>query len=187
VFLRVRLRLTLRNTPERTLTLIETGPENGGRSTPPHVDEDVTFDFNDDAVAVAADSVVFLLTKVKAGSGPMDLAIELTYTLVGGTEQTITFEYASDAPDVFSLLPGYTDVLMLNMGGASLGFLPTDLLDSVTIGARDDPADPLNGTDEHFLINGFSVDYEEVTNIPEPATMSVMAIGALSLIKRRKK
>jgi hypothetical protein len=32
VFLRVRLRLTLRNTPERYLTLIETGPKNRGRS-----------------------------------------------------------------------------------------------------------------------------------------------------------
>ena len=53
VFLRVRLRLTLRNTPERTLTLIETGPEIGGRS--PH--RIVAHDGVGDAVLVEVPSI----------------------------------------------------------------------------------------------------------------------------------
>jgi hypothetical protein len=151
-------------------------------NTPPHVDEDVMFDFNNADVVVPVDGVSFLLTKIKAGDETMDLAVDLTVTLVGGATQSWSFEYASDDPCVFTLLDGYDDVLVLDLGCPSLGFGPNDILDSVVIGARDDPADPLNGTDEHFLINGFSVDY---TNVPEPATMSLLALGGLAVLKRK--
>ena len=49
---------------------------------------------------------------------------------------------------------------------------PGDLVDSFVIGARDESADPEAETDEHFLINGFTVD---ATPVPEPAALALLA------------
>ena len=154
-------------------------------NNPPHVDENVTFDFNDAEVEVAANSFVFVLTKVKAGSQAMDLAVDLTITLVGGQPQFRTFEYASDDLGIFSVHPSYSNVLLLDLGSASLGFGPTDILDTVIIGGRDDPADDPKGTDEHFLINGFIID--DYTIVPEPMTLSLLVCGGAALLRRRRR
>ncbi len=55
-------------------------------NNPPHVDEDVLFNFNNDLYNIAAGSVGVLLTKINAGSShdPFDLALDLTINLVGG-------------------------------------------------------------------------------------------------------
>ena len=124
-------------------------------NSPPHVDEDVLFNFNNDLFFVAADSVKVLLTDIKAGSGPFDLALDLTIDLVGGSRVKMSYDYLSDAPDVFSLYSTYDNVIEVDFSGDSLGLSSTDLIDSFIIGARDDPADGPKETDEHFFINGF--------------------------------
>ena len=158
-------------------------------NSPPHVDEDVTFDFNNAAVAVPAESIKVLLTKIKAGSDedPFDLALDLKINLVGGTCITKSYDYLSEATDVFSLptdatLVGHKEgVIVVDFSGASLGLEATDIIDSFVIGARDDPADDPKGTDEHFLINGF------IAEIPEPTTLSLLVLGGLSILARRRR
>lgn len=155
------------------------------KNSPPHVDEDVTFDINDSQVAVAANSVKVLLTKIKAGPGgkdsdPFNLAIDLTINLVGGSIIEKTYDFLSDDTGpggVFNLLAGETKVIEMDFGGDSLGLTSSQLIDSFTIGAREDPADGLKGTDEHFLIHGFSVD---ANTVPEPTTMAIWLLGMLA-------
>jgi hypothetical protein len=122
---------------------------------------------------------------MKAGTSndPFDIALDLTINLVGGSSIFQTFNYLSDDANIFSLLPGYTDVMQIDFSAASLAIAPTDIIESFIIGARDDPADPEKGTDEHFLINGFSADYSVV---PEPATMMLLGFGGLTLIRRKR-
>ena len=162
------------------------------KNSPPHVDEDVTFDFNDTQVAVGADSVRVLLTNIKAGSNkdPFDLAIDLTINLVGGTSILKTYDYLSDDTGVgglFNLFPGGTDVIEMDFSATSLGLTATQSVDSFTIGAREDPADPLKGTDEHFLIHGFSADVTDVTDVPEPTTMAMLLLGMLTVVASRRR
>jgi len=154
---------------------------------PPHVDEDVIFDFNNPEVLVAGDSVVVLLTKIKAGGDSFTLALDLTIDLVGGTSVVRSYDYLSDAPDVFSEPAGYgTDdnIMQLDFSGISLGLESTDIIDSFTIGGRDDPVDDPKETDEHFLINGFSANF---TPTPEPATLMLIAVGVPFLLKRSRR
>jgi len=145
-------------------------------NNPPHVDEDVTFTFND--VLVAADSIQVLLTKTNP-SDMYDLGLVVTAG-VGGTEYSVDLGKISDASDVY--LDGFsefaTGVLEIVLG-IVLG-LDSSAIDYFVIGARDDTADDPKGTDEHFLINGFEYDA-----VPEPATLSLLALGGL-LIRRKK-
>jgi hypothetical protein len=154
-------------------------------NSPPHVDEDVTFDINDAELIVAADSVTVLLTKIKAGSNndPFDLALDLDIILVGGSIISNSYEFLSDAPDVFSVLSGETDVIEIDFSAPSLGLSPTDTIDRFVIGGRDDPADGFKETDEHFLINGFTASF---TPVPEPSTALLVGLGLIGLAARRR-
>ncbi len=156
-------------------------------NAPPHVDEYVLFDFNEDELSIAANGVSFLLTKVKAGSGPMDLSLDVEITLADGSTIVRSYDYLSDAPDVFSTLSGYADVIQMDLSGASLGLASTDLIDSIKIGAKDDPADDPRETDEHFLINGFTLSSVSPAPIPEPATATLLGLAAVGVIKRRRR
>ena len=164
-------------------------PENN----PPHVDEDVTFDFNDGEVSVAADSVRVVLTKIKAGPNhdPLDLAINLSITLVGDQSPSFvrSYDFLSDAPTVFHKLGDK----VVEIDFSALGFAATDLIDSFVIGAREDPADPERETDEHFLIHGFSADVapaaDNAAAVPEPSSIALLITGGLCLVgyRRRRK
>lgn len=155
-------------------------------NNPPHVDEDVKFDFSTENYFVEADSIKVLLTNIKAGDNPFDLALDVTINLTNGTSFFESYAYLSDAPDVFSFHPGYTDVIEMDIGSIiTAEGLPQGLLiDSFIIGAREDPADELKETDEHFYINGFTSNFEVV---PEPATIALLGMGFLPLLHRRRK
>jgi len=156
-------------------------PEEPGNN-PPHVDEDVTFDFNDSDVDVLAKSIKVLLTKIKAGAGPLDLGLILKITLDDGT-MIVDEDYRrlSEAPaGIFSIPAGSSDSVLINFDAVSLGIADADLIGSFIIGARDDFADPPEGTDEHFLINGLSY-------TPEPATVSVLVLGGMAILARRRR
>jgi hypothetical protein len=160
-------------------------------NNPPHVDEDVTFDINDGAVMVEVGSIDVLLTKVKAGSGPLDLALNLSLTVVGDANvYSTTFAALSSYPSVFQILDAMDsdkdEAVVMDFNGLDFaglwGLASTDKVDSFTIGAREDPADGLRETDEHFLISAFSV--ETMTGpgpnpIPEPSAAVLFCVGAL--------
>jgi hypothetical protein len=149
---------------------------------PPHVDEEVIFDINDAALIVPADSVNVLITKIKAGADDLfDVAVDVTITMVGG--EVISNSYIPSVgsfPGIFSQPDPTKDYLNIDFSGIA-GVDPGDLVDSFVIGARDDPADPENGTDEHFLIHGFTVDI-----VPEPAAFTLLATGMGLVFGRRR-
>jgi hypothetical protein len=153
---------------------------------PPHVDEEVIFDFNNDMFAVEADSIKVLLTKIgkTKDKDPMNLGLDLTINLMDGSQIYQSFGNLYDDSGVggiFSTLAGNDDVIQIDFSGASLGLDAMDNVTSFIIGARDDTADGPAGTDEHFLINGFSA------TVPEPMTVAILGFGALLLRKRKRK
>jgi len=151
-------------------------------NSPPHVDEDVTFNFNHNKVLVKADSIKVLLTKTNPKE-MYNLGLELAAILVDGTEYSLSLGKISDAGDNY--LPGFSEfaagVLEVDLG-VVLG-LDSSAIDRFVVGARDDIADDPKGTDEHFMINSF---YADCTVIPEPATLMLLGFGGLVLRKKRK-
>jgi hypothetical protein len=154
-------------------------------NNPPHVNEDVTFDF---AAPVFGDTVSVLLTKIKAGGRDDDssaVAVDVVINMLSGGPFIASYgNVGTDAPaGLFTVPTGFDgDDNILEMNFSALGFGPNDLVTSFTIGARHDTADGDKETDEHFLIHGFSAD------VPEPGTMALLAIGGtLSLLRRRKR
>lgn len=159
-------------------------------NNPPHVNEDVKFDFNDALFSVKADSLTVILTKIGGGivdNDPFNLGLDLTIELKDGTKlsQSLGNLYDGDDPiEGFSLFDGHDDILAINFDGV-FGLSEGDVIDYVIVGARDDTADDPKETDEHFLINGLTF---TTTNVPAPGSLLLGSLGALSVswIRKRK-
>jgi len=151
-------------------------------NNPPHVNEDVTFDFD---LPVFGDTVVVLLTKIKAGGDDsFGVGVDVTINLVSGGPIVASYgNVGTDAPaGLFTVPTGFEDdddILQMNFSAFGLG--PDDLVTSFTIGVRDDTIDAARETDEHFLIHGFSAD------VPEPGTMALLAVGGIAGLLRRRR
>ncbi len=156
------------------ITLVKT--KDGVKNGPPHVDELVRFDF---ANPVAAQSVVvrfsdFLSTDV------IDLSIEVIHQ--DGSTETLTDNWLDtvESPLVIAGIESdkLCDLIFANIAGLS----DTDLITSFDIRAIDDnPLHPRE-TAEHFYITAISASV-----VPEPATITLLGMGFLSLFRRRRK
>ena len=155
-----------------------TGPTAYDSSDPngaPHVDEHVKFDFNNPAHIVSAQSVEVLLSDYD----PTDI-IDLHIELISGGSIDLIFMQTTDTN-------GGGDAIFEEIGDKlwKLKFAPLDQLsagdkvDYFTIRANDDdPQDP-RGTAEHFFITG-------ITAVPEPATMGLLGLGTIAMLRRRR-
>jgi len=148
-------------------TAYDSGDPNGA----PHVDEAVYFDFNP-AWIVNAQKVEVLLSKFD----PTDI-INLHIKRTGGADIHLTFLQTTNT----AIFEEIGDKLWkLKFAGLpQLG--PTDLVEEFYIAADDDDPNNPKGTAEHFLITGLKVDA-----VPEPATISLLAIGLCMLRRRRR-
>lgn len=135
----------------------------------PHVDELVNFDFGPTLVPYAT-SVEVILSKFKADE-IIDLHIELT----SGAIYDFAFLQTSDT-SIFELLGD--EVWKFKFSGVP-GLAPGDLIDSFWISANDNKD---GSTTEHFLISGLDADV-----VPEPATIALLCLGALIVLRARKR
>ena len=142
----------------------------------PHVDEAVIFDFNPQFYADAL-SVEVLLSEFDA-TDVINLHIELT------SGSTFDFDFLQTTDTSLFEQAGADKDKLWKLKFSGIGQLQTgDLIQNFTLFAIDD--DPLNprGTAEHFWVTGMTIDAEL---IPEPATICLLAFGAV-LLRRRKK
>jgi len=154
---------------------------------PPHVNEIAYFNFNPGHSGLAAESVRVLLSDFDYDAAKahkqdkIDLHIELRS---GGTVDRLFVGPSNDVEGLFEDAgtdPGKDKLWMLNF--SALGeLLPGDVIASFSISAVDDyPTGPTN-TAEHFFITGFTA-----TEMPEPATVSLIAVGLVAMVFGRKR
>jgi hypothetical protein len=164
-------------------------------NNPPHVNEDVTFDINNEAFSVASNSISVLLTRLDNRTkktvptedpGPLKVGLDLTINLLGGTQINKTWGNISQADEegLFSLFEDYDDVVKIDFS-ALTEITSESIIDSFIIGARPDDIDGDDETDEHFLINGLMLEDVVIIEVPEPATFLILGLGWLVVRIRR--
>jgi len=140
----------------------------------PHVDEAVKFDFNKALFNVNAQSVEVLLSEFD----PTDI-IDLHIVLTSGSTLDFNFMQTTSTSIFEQVDPTYDKLWKLKFFGLS-GLGAGDFVDYFTISGNDDDPQNPTGTAEHFWITGF-------TAVPEPATVSLLGLGSLALIRRRRR
>lgn len=141
---------------------------------PPHVDENVTFNF-DPAFNVLASSVEVLLSKFES-TDIIDLYIDLVF----GTDINLSFLGTGAGSDTFEELEDKLWKLKFN----GLAGLSGDLVNSFTIRANDDDPENPTGTAEHFFISGLTV---EASPVPIPGAIWLLGSGLIGLAGIRRK
>ena len=151
-----------------------------GPNGAPHVDESLLFVF-DDGFAVPAQSGGVVLSDFDA-TDRLDLYLEL----MSGELKSFTSLDLSSHPALFTNLG---DAKLWELQFALLtGLLESDVVTQFVIRANEPNPDAPKGTADHFLVSGMLFDdVVVITEIPEPATTSMLALGGLAMLRRRKK
>jgi len=144
-------------------------------NSPPHVDEDVTFNFNNSLFNVDAKSVEVLLSKINVKDGqPDDLMLDLYIKLTSGVAIDLDSLKLSTSSIFEQVDPTYDKLWELKFSAIS-GLGASDFIDYFEILA----IDPLisgqtRETAEHFLITGITAD------VPRPKSLSTRYITAFN-------
>ena len=155
-----------------------------GGSGAPHVDERVLFTVNP-ALSIVGQSISMTLTKFDGtGTSPGGL---------NGSEDIfdLVINRLSGSPLVFNSLKASsfsnwgtnigTDTWKFDFSKIT-GLGPTDIVTSFSVRANEDnPSNPA-GTAEHFLIDGFTLTYNETPPVPDAgSTAALLGLGLLGL------
>jgi len=147
----------------------------GSPNGPPHVDEDVTFDFNPLFSVNANDIEVFL-----SDFETTDI-IDLSINLTNGTFTDLLFLGTGAGSGIFENLGD--KLWKLKFDGLA-GLSDNALVDSFTIRANDDDPNDPRGTAEHFFITGLT---SEANPVPIPGAIYLLGSGLIGLAGLRKK
>ncbi len=163
-----------------------TGPEDyvpGDPNGPPHVDEDVTFDF-DPGFNVLASSVEVLLSDFELTD-----IIELSVALTDDATFLERLHLGTGDTGIFEQVGVDSDKLWKVKFSGLAGLSDLALIDNFTIRANDDFWDKngvslAKGTAEHFFITGLTV---EASPVPIPGAIYLLGSGLIGLAGIRRK
>jgi hypothetical protein len=162
-----------------------TGPTDQYSTDPngaPHVDESLIFNF-DDAYTVPAQSVGVTVSDFDS-EDMLDVYMEL---LSGDSKVFTSLDLSSTGVGGAALFTNLGDDKLWELNFAILmGLLDTDVLTDFTLRAVEGQPDDPSEKADHFYVSGMSFDDVTITELPEPATMTLLAIGGVAMLRRKR-